>query len=88
MAQIEATGTPERPRHVVRLEPGERISLCRCFASEKFPVCDGAHKQIAGKGPVVVEAPTIAQPVLEVRREPVFGSPLSSQGGATGRGDD
>jgi CDGSH-type Zn-finger protein len=56
MAQIEAAGTPEHPRHIVKLEPGERVSLCRCFASHRFPFCDGTHNQHPGRGPVVVEA--------------------------------
>jgi CDGSH-type Zn-finger protein len=58
MAHIEVAGKPEHPKHVVTLEPGERLSLCRCYASAKFPICDGAHKLIPDlKGPVVVEAP-------------------------------
>ncbi len=57
MAQIETTGTKEHPRHLVKLESGERVTLCRCFASEKFPFCDGHHKEIPGRGPVLVEAP-------------------------------
>ena len=61
MAQIEQIGRPERPRHLVRLESGERVKLCRCFASREFPVCDGAHHQIDGKGPVIVEAPDQAE---------------------------
>ncbi len=65
MAQIEATGTPEHPRHIVRLEAGERVSLCRCFASKRFPFCDGTHRQHPGKGPVVVEAPDLAEPDAE-----------------------
>merc|ERR1712154_253289 len=26
-----------------RIEPGKKISLCRCWKSQKWPYCDGAH---------------------------------------------
>ncbi|XP_005112502.1 CDGSH iron-sulfur domain-containing protein 1 [Aplysia californica] len=29
---------------MTRLEPGQKVSLCRCWLSEKWPYCDGAHK--------------------------------------------
>lgn len=45
-------------RTMVKLEPGERVALCRCFQSKNFPFCDGTHKQHPGKGPVIVEALT------------------------------
>jgi len=45
------------PRTTVHLEPGERVALCRCFGSQKFPICDGTHRQHPGKGPVIVYAP-------------------------------
>ncbi len=32
-------------RTTVELQPGEQVSLCRCFKSKNFPFCDGAHKQ-------------------------------------------
>jgi CDGSH-type Zn-finger protein len=51
--------TEERNGHLrttVELEPGERVSLCRCFQSREFPFCDGTHKQLPGnQGPVVVK---------------------------------
>jgi CDGSH-type Zn-finger protein len=44
-------------RTVMKLEPGERIALCRCMQSKNFPFCDGTHKTIDGNtGPVIVEA--------------------------------
>jgi len=43
------------PRTTVQMKPGERISLCRCFGSKKFPLCDGTHKEYPGRGPVVIE---------------------------------
>lgn len=61
MAEAEQIGKPEHPRHLVKLEHGERVSLCRCFGSQKFPFCDGTHNQIEGRGPVVVEAPKAAE---------------------------
>ncbi|MBI5302307.1 MAG: CDGSH iron-sulfur domain-containing protein [Chloroflexi bacterium] len=45
-------------RTTVHLEPGEKVSLCRCFKSKEFPICDGTHKQEPNSiGPVVVQAP-------------------------------
>ncbi len=39
--------------------PGERLSLCRCWLSKTFPLCDGSHKAYREitqdlVGPVVV----------------------------------
>lgn len=31
-------------RHEIQIKPGERLSICRCWRSQKFPLCDGAHK--------------------------------------------
>lgn len=61
MARVEQIGKPEHPRHLVKLQVGEFVKLCRCFASKEFPFCDGAHHDIEGKGPVVVEAPKPAE---------------------------
>jgi CDGSH-type Zn-finger protein len=45
-------------RTEVKLEHGETVALCRCFASKKFPFCDGSHRQQPGKvAPVIVSAP-------------------------------
>jgi len=44
-------------RTVMKLEPGERVALCRCMRSKNFPFCDGTHKTVEGNtGPVIVEA--------------------------------
>ncbi len=56
MAEAETKGTEGNPKTTVKLEPGEKVSLCRCFASKEFPYCDGRHRQHEGKGPVIVEA--------------------------------
>ncbi len=46
----------ERPRREeFVLRPGETIALCRCWLSQKFPYCDGSHKQTVGKGPAIVK---------------------------------
>lgn len=46
-------------RTVMKLNPGERIALCRCMKSKEFPFCDGTHKQLEGNvGPAIVEALT------------------------------
>lgn len=57
MAKHSTQEIDGRPRTVVELEPGERIALCRCFKSTKFPFCDGTHKEYQGVGPVIVQAP-------------------------------
>ena len=33
---------PERCQ--LNLEPNEKIALCRCWQSKKFPYCDGSHR--------------------------------------------
>lgn len=44
-------------RTVMKLEPGERIALCRCMRSAEFPFCDGTHKTLDGNaGPAIIEA--------------------------------
>lgn len=57
MATFTSEERNGHPRTTVTLEPGERVALCRCFQSKKFPLCDGTHRDIPGKGPVIVEAP-------------------------------
>uniref|UniRef100_A0A7S3M390 Iron-binding zinc finger CDGSH type domain-containing protein n=1 Tax=Spumella elongata TaxID=89044 RepID=A0A7S3M390_9STRA len=43
----------------ITLSPGEKVILCRCWLSSKFPLCDGSHgkhNKATGDnlGPVVV----------------------------------
>ncbi len=40
---------------IVTLKPGEKVALCRCYSSKKFPFCDGSHTEHPGKGPAIVE---------------------------------
>lgn len=48
-------------RTTVTLNPGDKVALCRCMQSKKFPFCDGTHRTIEGKfGPVLVEVKEIA----------------------------
>lgn len=58
---MATVSTEERGGHIrttILLEPGERVSLCRCFKSENFPFCDGKHKEFDNNnGPVAVQAP-------------------------------
>ena len=56
MATFTDNDDRERPVTQVLIESGEKIALCRCFKSKKFPYCDGTHKEHPGTGPVVVES--------------------------------
>lgn len=43
-------------RTKVTLRKGEVISLCRCWQSKKFPLCDGSHNHLdSDRGPAVIE---------------------------------
>ncbi len=55
MAEAQ-TQAGEHPVTQVKLAPGEKVALCRCFQSKRFPFCDGTHKEHPGKGPVIVES--------------------------------
>jgi len=55
MAEVTTKGE-KHPLTTVKLEAGEKVALCRCFGSQKFPFCDGTHKKHPGKGPALVEA--------------------------------
>ncbi len=57
MAEVQTQST-DTPVTIIKLQPGEKVALCRCFASQQFPYCDGSHKQHPGKGPAVVEVVT------------------------------
>jgi CDGSH-type Zn-finger protein len=44
----------------VKVSKQEKIVLCRCWKSQKFPYCDGSHREYNEKsndnlGPVIVE---------------------------------
>lgn len=56
MAEHSTENRQGHPRTTVKLQPGERVALYRCFFSKDFPFCDGTHRQHPGKGPVIVEA--------------------------------
>lgn len=47
-------------RSSIKVSKEEKIVLCRCWKSKKFPYCDGAHRKYNKEnndnlGPVVVE---------------------------------
>lgn len=54
MAEVQTQGT-DHPVTTVKVKPGEKLALCRCFASQQFPYCDGSHKEHPGRGPAVIE---------------------------------
>lgn len=51
----------EHPKVMLELKPGDTIAVCRCWASAKFPYCDGSHKQVPGKGPAVIRVAQAAE---------------------------
>ena len=56
MSEITSAEKNGHIRHMVTLEPDEKIMLCRCYKSEKFPICDLSHAQCEGEvGPVIVQ---------------------------------
>jgi CDGSH-type Zn-finger protein len=56
MAEITSAEKNGHIRHMVTIQPGEKIMLCRCYKSAKFPICDLAHAKCEGEvGPVIVE---------------------------------
>ncbi|MCP8352295.1 CDGSH iron-sulfur domain-containing protein [Candidatus Synchoanobacter obligatus] len=39
------------------LKPGDKVALCRCWQSKRFPLCDGSHRKLnTTQGPIIVEA--------------------------------
>lgn len=54
--------TKDRPdRHNETIPAGKRVAFCRCWQSDKFPYCDGTHRQVNAErddnvGPVIVAA--------------------------------
>jgi len=53
-----AINTDQEPRHVVDFKD-EKIALCRCWQSKKFPFCDGSRRAYNEQnqeclGPVIV----------------------------------
>ncbi|HIC76367.1 MAG TPA: hypothetical protein EYO89_00695 [Candidatus Dadabacteria bacterium] len=56
MATFTDNNDKERPVSQILIESGEKIAVCRCFKSKKFPYCDGTHKEHPGTGPAVVES--------------------------------
>jgi CDGSH-type Zn-finger protein len=55
------TGCPMREELVL---DSERVALCRCWQSKKFPYCDGSHREYNRLnddqlGPVIVTHPVL-----------------------------
>lgn len=54
--------TKERPnRHTEEIPVGKRVAFCRCWQSDRFPYCDGTHRQVNADqddnvGPALVTA--------------------------------
>lgn len=57
MPEITSAEKNGHIRHTVKIQPGEKVMLCRCYRSEKFPICDISHAKCQDElGPVIVEA--------------------------------
>lgn len=49
-------------RHIVKIQPGEKIMLCRCYKSATFPFCDISHAKCEDTmGPVIIEVAAPAE---------------------------
>ena len=47
----------------IEIQPGERVSICRCGASKEWPFCDGVHKTLPNNvGPAAVTVVTEDEP--------------------------
>jgi|GEM_PF-425411 len=70
MAKVTSEEQNGHLRTIVELEPGEQVSLCRCWKSGKFPFCDGTHKTLEGSvGSVRVKAPEVKVEIRDQRLE-------------------
>ena len=57
MAEVSSAEKNGHIRHIVKIQPGERIMLCRCYRSATFPFCDVSHAKCEDTlGPVIIEA--------------------------------
>jgi CDGSH-type Zn-finger protein len=57
MPEITSAEKNGHIRHNVRIQPGEKVLLCRCYKSATFPLCDIAHQKCQDElGPIFVEA--------------------------------
>jgi CDGSH-type Zn-finger protein len=57
MTERKFTQSQQNGRHRTRvtLRHGEVIALCRCWRSDRFPLCDGSHKEKQdNKGPAII----------------------------------
>jgi len=62
MPQIANEERNGRLRTTLTLQPGEKVSLCRCQKSADLPFCDGTHKTCETTfGPLVVIVPQVAE---------------------------
>ena len=56
MPEITSAEKNGHIRHTVTIQTDEKIMLCRCYKSEKFPICDISHAKCEGNlGPVIVQ---------------------------------
>lgn len=70
MAKVTSEEQNGHLRTIVELEPGEQVSLCRCWKSSRFPFCDGTHRQVEGNvGPARVKAPGVKVEIRDQRLE-------------------
>ncbi|MEA3334895.1 MAG: CDGSH iron-sulfur domain-containing protein [Chloroflexota bacterium] len=56
---INSKGHPDR--HNEEVPAGKVVALCRCWQSNKFPYCDGTHREVNAAnndnvGPAIIKA--------------------------------
>jgi CDGSH-type Zn-finger protein len=57
MPEIKSAEKNGHIGHFVKLQPGEKVMLCRCYKSATFPLCDLVHQKFQDTlGPLIVEA--------------------------------
>jgi CDGSH-type Zn-finger protein len=56
MPEVERAEKNGHIRHTVKIQPNEKVMLCRCYKSATFPFCDVSHRHTADElGPIIVE---------------------------------
>ena len=56
MPEVTSVEKEGHIRHLFKIQPGEKVMLCRCYKSSTFPFCDATHRHTPDHfGPVIIE---------------------------------